>query len=94
MTNPTLADLIDQAKQASTDAAEAGAALEAEGRKIQESLKRADALAAFIIEHALSETLSTHVEISFEPHTAAMIASMAEAYRKGRGEVSSQDATA
>lgn len=66
----------------------AGERLEAEGRAINACLKHADNLVAYILEHAQSEELSTHIEISFEPHHANMIANMAEHYRRLRaGEV-------
>ena len=82
----TMKELTTSALSAADEVRKAGDELAAEGEKIRESLKRADALAAYIVEHAQSETLSTHVEISFEPHAAAMIANMADAYRQVRGD--------
>lgn len=84
MTDTAMTTLASEARDAAQEAQCAAADLEAEGRRINEALKRADALAAYIVEHAQAEELSTHVEISFEPHHAAMIANMAEVYRTAR----------
>lgn len=55
-----------------------------EARLSRTALQQADALAAYIVEHLLAEELSTHVEFSFAPEHAAMIANMAERYQRAR----------
>ena len=94
-TNPSLDEILADMR-AGADASDAAAAdLEAEGKRITLALSRADALVAYILENAQSEELSTHIEISFEPSAAAMIANMAESYRSARaGETTAEGCTA
>lgn len=65
-------------------ATKAEAAFDAEVTRAQQAFAKADALATYILDNLQSEELSTHVEFSFEPNAAAMIANMAEGYRAAR----------
>lgn len=89
-------DAVTREMRAGAEESEAAAAqLEAEGQRITQALAKADALCAYILDHAQAETLSTHIAISFDENDAAMIANMAEAYRAMRvGETSAREQTA
>lgn len=63
----------------------AGRDLETEGQRINAALKAGDALAAFIVERALSTREGDNIAIGFDSLDAASIANMALAYQRARG---------
>lgn len=80
----TVNGIAAESRVAAEEANAAADLLEREAARISKALDLGDKLAAFVVERAQSETLSTHVEISFEPDAAAMIANMADAYQRAR----------
>lgn len=78
--------LVSEMRMSAEEAQAAGDRLVAEGEGLRESLKRADTLAAFIVERALSTKEGDNIAIGFDSMDAATIANMALAYQQARAE--------